>query len=897
MNTIRIRSLFAMMVAGILPLIIMFTMMHFVVRNAIRSSEEELIAEISDKLAQNVTAIMEGASNDLQSLATNPVLSDPTRSDEERLREMQRLVGVYDAFSDISLYDRGGYLIDSTTEEEPIWREYSKWFNRARGGETAISAPLLEGADKEALRLSVYIPLFMDGNEVDNVVVARLSFQRVLNLLRSVRMGKSGRSVLLDEFGNLICHSDDEQLREKFDRRIAGSSGTPFWELSTEGEYQDPTGESFLYHSVRLSENDTKVGSEWFLLSLKPMAEVNSLLRQTVIISGVAFFLALVVAGVLSAIYSSRISRSIVSANQTALKVASGDLKARMEEEGPTELLSMASAFNVMVKELGDHRSKLEHLVSRRTASLQNSRQRLSNTMAQLHSAFDSTQEAILLIDNGGVVVATNAMFCDIFGLPIDRVESEHVADLQLTMAERCADPKEFQHAWTQALVDDSLKVQFEYEIESPQPRRLALYSAPVRADGGAVSGRLWTWLDITEQRTLEQSLRQAQKMEAVGQLAGGVAHDFNNLLTGIVGNLALVEMELEGPEHERARRHIDMAVKAGVRAAELIKQLLGFSRRSHLKLRAAQANDVIEDVRDLLTASVDPKVKINTAVDDSAWAVMTDPNQLEQVVMNLCVNAKDALGAKGGDIRMSSRNVTIKPSDEVAHIDSKPGDYLCLAVEDNGSGMSPEVQAKIFEPFFTTKEPGKGTGLGLATSFGIIKQLGGWIICTSEVGEGTRFDIFLPRSAEAVEVQKKQSGNALEVSSAEVSETLLLVDDEQIVRSVAEALLSKLGYDILVAGDGEEALRIYEERGDEIDLVMLDLTMPTLSGADTFRRLREEFDYVPVLICSGYLVDLNAFEEETGARPDGFVQKPYKMETMASTVREVINEAQRDAA
>jgi two-component system cell cycle sensor histidine kinase/response regulator CckA len=883
-----------MMIAGILPLIIMFAVMHFVVRNAIHQSEKEKIAEISDQLARNVAAIMEGASNDLRSLATNPILSNSERTEAERLTEMQRLVSAYDSFSDISIYDPDGYLIDSTTEEEPIWREYSKWFKQAKVGETSISDPIASVDEETPLRLSVYLPIFGEAENVKNVVVARLSFQRVLSLLGSVRHGENGRAVLLNSFGRLICHpKKDEELLEKFNSRFKER----FWNIEPRGVYVDSSGEAFLYYVVSIDPDQTRVGSTWYILSMKPMEEVNSLLHKTVTISVVSFILAVVVAGLLSAIYSRNLSKSIVSANIAASQVASGDLSARMEEEGPMELRSMAATFNVMVKELGEHRSKLEHLVRKRTASLQDSQERLANTMAQLHSAFDSTREAILLIDNNGVVVANNGLFCEFFGVDESRVESGHVAALQLTMAERCAEPKKFLHAWTQALVDDSLTVEFEYDIESPQARHLALYSAPVRADGGSVSGRLWTWRDLTEQRTLEQSLRQSQKMEAVGQLAGGVAHDFNNLLTGIVGNLALVEMELDGPEHERARRHIDMAVKAGGRAAELIKQLLGFSRRSHLKLRAAQANDVIEDVRDLLTASIDPKVKITATVDENAWAVMIDPNQLEQVVMNLCVNAKDALGANGGDILMSSRNVTINPGDEAVHIDAKPGEYLCLSVEDNGSGMPAEVQAKIFEPFFTTKEQGKGTGLGLATSFGIIKQLGGWIVCTSEVGEGTRFDIFLPKSTVALEEEKKQTNAALEESSAEATETLLLVDDEQMVRSVAEALLSKLGYDILVAADGEEALRIYAERADDIDLVMLDLTMPTLSGADTFRRLREEFDYVPVLICSGYLVDLTAFEAETGARPDGFVQKPYKMETMASTVREVINEARRAAA
>ena len=395
---------------------------------------------------------------------------------------------------------------------------------------------------------------------------------------------------------------------------------------------------------------------------------------------------------------------------------------------------------------------------------------------------------------------------------------------------------------------------------------------------------------DTTEQHRLQEGLQQAQKMEAVGRLAGGVAHDFNNLLTGIIGNLSLAELGGGADEGETTDELIATAKRAGERAADLVKQLLGFSRRTHLQFRIADCNEVIHDVEGLIRRTLDPRIRIEIDTEKDLWGTKVDPNQIEQVVMNMCVNAKDAM-VPSGKISITSRNVVLERKNLSENLSAEPGDYVAITVADDGEGMPPEVLKMIYEPFFTTKEQGKGTGLGLATSYGIIRQHGGWIDCSSTVGEGTVFTIYLPKAADAVVVPRAERAKPDE-DTQRGSETILLVDDEKVVRTVAQSVLKHHGYKTLCAEDGLVAMDYFKRGEDEIDLVLLDLTMPNLSGADTFKRIRAEFGEVPVIVCSGYAVNLDEFEAENGARPNGFVQKPYNIADLALHVRETLNQA-----
>lgn len=420
-----------------------------------------------------------------------------------------------------------------------------------------------------------------------------------------------------------------------------------------------------------------------------------------------------------------------------------------------------------------------------------------------------------------------------------------------------------------------------EENVSQGKTRFVRVIKTPVKNDQGQNIGVLGIFWDVTEQRTLEAQLRQAQKMEAIGQLAGGIAHDFNNLLTAILGNLSLVLAD-----HELARSHQELlsaAEQASQRAANLTRQLLGFSRRAMLRPQTVQLNAILEEAAGLLRRTIDPRIQLIVHPAANLGTVQADPNQLNQVLMNLCINARDAM-PEGGRLMLQTSNVTIDPDYARLHLDARPGDFVRLRVEDTGQGIPPDIRSRIFEPFFTTKEPGKGTGLGLATVFGIVKQHEGWLECYSEVGQGTRFDVYLPRSSKA------EPATTLPASPPPRAghETILLVDDEAIIRNLGKAILGRYGYQVLLAADGLDALEVYRRHRGQIDLVVLDLTMPRLSGRDAFHRLRELNPAVRILFASGYSAEHVASSD--GDHLQDFVSKPYRPDELARAVREILD-------
>jgi PAS domain S-box-containing protein len=413
--------------------------------------------------------------------------------------------------------------------------------------------------------------------------------------------------------------------------------------------------------------------------------------------------------------------------------------------------------------------------------------------------------------------------------------------------------------------------------------RHIRTVKTPVRDHQGRIVATHGIFWDITEQRSLEAQLRQMQKMEAVGQLAGGVAHDFNNLLTAILGNLSLIATGL--PANHPTRELATAAEKAALRAATLTSQLLGFSRQTLLHVQPTVLNGLLDEVVRLLERTFDPRITLEVRPAADLWTVRGDANQLSQVLMNLCLNARDAL-PDGGRLVLETANVVLDEEHARLHLNSRPGEYVCLRVTDTGCGMTPEVKARIFEPFFTTKGPGKGTGLGLAMVFGIVQQHQGWIDCTSEVGRGTCFEIYLPRSLEAAAPMPTAAGTEPDKGH----ETVLLVDDEAVLRQIGKTMLERYGYRVLTAADGLEALEVYAREKGRIDLVMLDLTMPRLSGRDTFFKLRELDPDVRVLFASGYSSE--QIDDLLRGGSFGFVRKPYRPPELAKLIREALDKA-----
>ncbi|MCP9495213.1 MAG: PAS domain S-box protein [Pyrinomonadaceae bacterium MAG19_C2-C3] len=405
----------------------------------------------------------------------------------------------------------------------------------------------------------------------------------------------------------------------------------------------------------------------------------------------------------------------------------------------------------------------------------------------------------------------------------------------------------------------------------------------PVRNASGETTHFIAIQQDSTERRKMEQQSRQAQKMEAVGQLAGGVAHDFNNLLTVITGYSDLALRRIG--EADPLRRNIGEIKKAADRAAALTRQLLAFSRKQPQQLRVLNINEVVGDTDKMLGRLIGEDIGLASMLDPALGQVKVDPGQLEQVIVNLVLNARDAM-PNGGKITIETKNVRLDEAFVQHHLGARTGRYVMLAISDTGMGMDAETQARIFEPFFTTKEAGKGTGLGLSTVYGIVKQSDGYISVYSEVGHGTTFKVYLPR---VDEVADPPVSNFPREESVRGTETVLLVEDEEIVRSLARQILEMNGYKVLEATDGVAALRLCERNEEPIHLLLTDMVMPQMSGRELSERLSKLRPDIPVLYMSGYTDDALMRHGMLDANV-AFLEKPFTPESLVSKVREVLD-------
>jgi nitrogen-specific signal transduction histidine kinase/CheY-like chemotaxis protein len=396
--------------------------------------------------------------------------------------------------------------------------------------------------------------------------------------------------------------------------------------------------------------------------------------------------------------------------------------------------------------------------------------------------------------------------------------------------------------------------------------------------EGTRITGTQSALRDTTERKRLEAQYLQAQKMESVGRLAGGVAHDFNNLLTVINGYSELLGSKLGNDDEERTM--LRQIHRAGLRAAELTAQLLTFSRKEAVQRKSIGLNAVVEEAGRMLQRVVGEDVEVVLHLGDALGAVLADSGQMHQVLMNLVVNARDSM-PHGGKLTVETRNVNTDDVFAHQHPELRPGAYVCLAVIDTGTGMSEEVRRHIFEPFFTTKEPGKGTGLGLATVYGIVRQCGGSIVVESEPGAGTTFEIYLPHvQASAAEVR----GELAAVPSTRGWETILLVEDQAAVRQLTEDMLRAQGYRVLPASGAAQAISHASDHDGPIHLLITDVILPHMNGRALADSLRADRQEMKVLYISGYSGDvIGVLEGGT------YLAKPYSAEALAAKVREVL--------
>ncbi|MBK5099681.1 MAG: PAS domain S-box protein [Desulfobacteraceae bacterium] len=499
----------------------------------------------------------------------------------------------------------------------------------------------------------------------------------------------------------------------------------------------------------------------------------------------------------------------------------------------------------------------------------------LIRTKSFLQNIFNSSIDGITSTDLHGNILYTSPRIKDILGYDQSEIIGKEISFLYSNGLE---DAKAImkQLMATGELRNREMKlIKKDGELVD-----ISVSASLLRDEKGEVIGTLGIYRNVTELRRLEVQLKQAQMMESVGTLAGGIAHNFNNLLMAIQGNVSLM-LRMVDNEHPTYARlgNIEKLVQSG---SKLTRQLLGYAREGGYQIKSINLNRVVKETADTF-AMARKKVKVHEELAEDLCVIMADQGQIEQVLLNLYVNASDAM-PEGGHLFLKTINVTARDMTGRLYR-PRPGNYILLSVADTGIGMDKKSEQHIFEPFYTTKPPGKGTGLGLASVYGTVKAHGGYIDVESEMGQGTNFKIYLPASEKKIAKEKRLRGEM-----AEGTGTILFVDDEHIITAVGKQMLKGLGYEVLLARSGKEALGMYKDNREKIDLVILDMILPGMSGGETCERLREINPRIKVLLSSGN--DMNSEVKgilEQGC--NGFIQKPFNMTNLSEKLRQVFEQ------
>jgi signal transduction histidine kinase/ActR/RegA family two-component response regulator len=520
---------------------------------------------------------------------------------------------------------------------------------------------------------------------------------------------------------------------------------------------------------------------------------------------------------------------------------------------------------------------------------LKNAEHNLSSTLSLLDAALESTEDGILVISSTGKITKMNQKFIELWQIPPELAISSDDDKLLHYVVKQLADPEAFLTR-VKALYDAPADASFD-EIKFSDGRVFERYSQPQWLDKQIV-GRVWSFRDVTyrkrselEQKKLQAQLLQAHKMESVGRLAGGVAHDFNNMLGVILGHTELALLRTD--DKHKLCSDLNEIQKAAKRSADITKQLLAFARKQTISPRQLDLNDTVESMLNMLRRLIGENIDLAWNPAPHIWSVKIDPSQIDQILANLCVNARDAISGVGKLTIETGR----KSFDEAycnEHPGVIPGDFALLAVSDNGCGMDKEILDNLFEPFFTTKEVGKGTGLGLATIYGIVKQNNGFINVYSEPGQGSTFKIYLPRLVAEEDTDKAVPEKK---AAAGGTETILLVEDEPTILRMTRMMLERKGYTVLSAATPSAAMEKATHHSGPIDMLMTDVVMPEMNGRDLAGQITDLYPDIRLLFMSGYTSNVIAHQ---GVLDDGvaFIQKPFSMADMTEKVREVLDKS-----
>lgn len=615
-------------------------------------------------------------------------------------------------------------------------------------------------------------------------------------------------------------------------------------------------------------------GTPWVALVQVPRGDALGPATRFLYGMGGAAFIVVSLGCAAGLFYTRQITGPLTDVTEAASDFARGDYGRRVKKTREDEIGAVAGAFNKMAEQVESSSVALVHnaqALRTANADLQESEKRYRRLVERLPDA--------ILVHRGDRVVYANAAAVDLFGAPSADMLLEHSLEALVPESSN----------------GGSRKPEFAPQLQGTatlhQRRANRLNGSLINAETFDVefdddaTAKMMILRDVSERDRLEERFRQAQKMEAVGQLAGGVAHDFNNLLTVITAYSAIILSDLQ--EGSQIRTDMQEIANAADRAAVLTRQLLAFSRQQVLEPQVVSFNTIIAEMERMLRRVIPESIKLETRLDFGIGNICADPGQMEQVLMNLAVNARDAM-PEGGNLTLETSTIEIGELDGPLHSGAVPGTYVLLSVSDTGCGMTLEQQARIFDPFYTTKPMGKGTGLGLSTVYGIVKQSGGYIWVYSEPGQGSVFRIYLPRVDAPAQSTARSEGTT---APSRGNETVLLVEDELIVRTAARRILEAAGYHVLEVASGREALDVCVRHRGPIDLLLTDMVMPEMSGRELSEKFRQLCPTAPTVFMSGYTEE--TVQRQNASDPElVFVQKPFTPQSLTMRVRKALEAA-----
>ncbi len=962
------------------------------VRMTLRKNTVSNFYRIAEEVYYNVNRVIIKGMDDIKVITTNPIISALHAAPYQKKEELSRLKTILRIYDTITLVRENGTVIAATENvSPPSWIDGINIHSALRGEVTLSSVNL--DTETEELYVAFAAPVKVPGRRTDSVILTRLNMKHIAEIVNHVKIGETGRAVLLDRHFRIIAYSDKRFLLKILTGTIVDDINNDEEILSYNNGDRQMLGSYFTKSKALKSEVDQPYYVDWRVVISQEGSDINRALRNiiwqiivfSILLCGIALY-----AGIR---FSRRFTDPILKLREGVLEISRGNLDYRLDVYAEDEIGELSVLFNRMAVEIQNYQDTIQknehrlrtilntanegyvevdrdfnirdvnpemcrflgymkddiigknifHFLANNESKKILTRQRVFRmrgmknsyeidirnsdgetihglfnasplynereehigsfamvsdiseikkaeeevryTRNYLNNVFNSLPSMLISINNEGQITQWNTAAENQLGIPADDAISKNIREIAPFL-------RNYIENFNRVLVNNAPEEYSKESFVTPEETKfmnISIYPLIFNGTRGAVI----RVDDITEVEKKEEQLRQAQKMELVGNLAGGLAHDFNNVLSGITGTVSLIKLAFKSDtiDIDQLKKDIETIEQSAVRATNLVQRLMGLSRKHDLTMVPMDLRESIESVVQICANTLDKRVEIVTDYQAEDAMIEGDQVQIEQVFLNLCVNASHAMTIMRGENDPPGGRLTITISavygdDDFRYTHPKAvrGYYWLARVEDTGVGMDSKTLSRIFDPFFTTKKEDLGTGLGLAMVYNIIQQHRGFIDVYSEPGRGTSFNVYLPLKEASLSLFREETCDERLLKG---TGTILLVDDEELLRKTARRILENCGYSVLVARDGFEAIDIYMENMDRISLVLLDMAMPKLSGREVFLELRKINPAVKVILASG-LLDSEHIGEVMALGFSGYIQKPFTMTDLAMKIKEV---------